>query len=387
MLKLAWRNLIAHPIRSILTSASVCIAILLLCLLRSIVTTLDAGIEAASATRLIVMSSISLFVDMPVSYQQRIEQVDGVDVIGKWQWFGGYYQNPRNFFAQFAVDPEHLFDMYPECQLDEEAKQRFLSTRNGCIIGRKLADDPNFAWKVGDKIPLVGALFPHPDGGAWEFEVCGVYTSSAANFDERTMMFQWKFFEETLRTSGQDPGVGVFVFRCEPGANVERIMGEVTAMFENGPMSVRCAPESEFQRMFISMMGDIPMLLGWIGTAVFVALLLGCVNTMLMAGREQVRDIGIYKALGFDDVTAFRVLVTQSLLLCVIGGAAGIGLTLALKPGIAAAIAAMFPVFIVADETLIFAAVLIVLLGLAAGIVPAWRASRMKPIEALRAEH
>lgn len=383
MFKLVWQNLIAHPIRSVLTAASVCIAILLLCLLRSIVTTLDAGIQASSAARLIVMSSVSLFVDMPLSYQQRIANVEGVTTIGKWQWFGGVYQDPSNFFAQFAVDPEHMFDMYPECELDQASRERFLSTRNGCIIGKQLAE--KFKWKVGDKIPLTGALFPHPDGGAWDFEVCGVYTSKAANFDDRTMMFQWKYFEETLRAGGQDPGVGVYIFRTAPGANVERIMSEVVALFANGPMSVRCAPESEFQRMFISMMGDIPMLLGWIGTAVFVALLLGCVNTMLMAGREQIHDVGIFKALGFSNAAAFRILIAQSMILCTLGGIAGIGLTLALKPMIATAIAAMFPVFLVETSTLVLAVVLTIFLGVAAGMIPAWRASRLKPVDALRA--
>jgi putative ABC transport system permease protein len=275
-----------------------------------------------------------------------------------------------------------MLAIYPECEIDEESRKRFFSTRNGCIVGRKLADQ--FGWKVGDTIPLIGALFPHPDGGAWEFELCGIYTSSAANFDERTMMFGWKYFEETLRAEGQDPGVGIYVFRVGPGGDVERIMREVETMFENGPMAVRCAPESEFQRMFISMMGDIPMLLGWIGSGVFVALLLGCVNTMLMAGREQMHDVGIFKALGFTDASAFQVLIAQSLFLCLLGGTAGIGLTLALAPGIAVLIQTMFPIFIVAPSTLAFAAFLTVALGVIAGLLPAWRASRLRPVAALR---
>ncbi len=308
----------------------------------------------------------------------------GVGRLSKLQWFGGYYRDPSNFFAQFAVDPDLMLDTYPECELDAESRQRFFTTRNGCIVGKKLADE--FQWEIGETIPLTGALFPKPGGGAWEFVVSGIYTSKAPNFDERTMMFGWKYFEETLRADGQDPGVGIYVFRVGPGGNVERVMREVETMFENGPMAVRCAPESEFQRMFISMMGDIPMLLGWIGAGVFIALLMACVNTMLMAGREQMHDVGIYKALGFTNGAAFRVMLTQSLLLCTLGGLAGIAMTLMLQPLIAKGIQQMFPVFLIANSTLIAAVVLTIFLGVVAGLMPAWRAIRLKPVDALRAD-
>lgn len=385
MFKLVIQNLLNHPIRSLITSVSVAVALFLICLLTSIVTTLQSGLEAASATRLVVMSSISLFVDIPLSYQERIAQVDGVEDIVKWQWFGGYYKDQKNFFAQFAVDPERMFSVYPEVKVDEAAKQKFLTQRNACIVGWQLAAEfPE--WVETGKVPITGALFPHPSGEAWQFELAGVYRSEAANFDNRTMFFRWDIFEETLKSNGEAPGVGVYVMSVEPGADIERMKAEIEGMFENGPATVRCDTESEFTRQFISMLGDIPMFLGWIGAGVLVAILLGAINAMLMAGREQTHDVGILKALGFTNSATFGLLIAQSLVLCLFGGALGIGLAAALEAPLALAIGSAFPGFFIANSTYVQAALVSLLVGLAAGGIPAWNALRVSCVEALRAK-
>ena len=159
--KLVLRNLLRHPLRSLLTAASLLVALFLLCTLRSLVTTLDAVTEAAASNRLIVQSAVSLYVDLPLAYQRRIEQVPGVARTCKWQWFGGYYQDPSNFFGQFAIDPETFFEMYPEVELVDGSQEAFRGNRRGCVVGEGLAR--RFDWKVGDSVPLVGKLFPiHP---------------------------------------------------------------------------------------------------------------------------------------------------------------------------------------------------------------------------------
>jgi len=383
--KLVLKNLISHPIRSGITAVSVGVALFLICLLTSIVTTLQSGLEAASATRLVVMSSISLFVDIPLSYQERIAKVDGIQNIVKWQWFGGYYKDQKNFFAQFAVDPERMFEVYPEVKVDEATKQKFLTQRNACIVGSQLAAEfPE--WVETGKIPITGALFPHPSGAAWDFDLAGVYRSEAANFDNRTLFFRWDLFEETLKGEGEAPGVGVYVMNVEPGADIERMRAEIEGMFENGPATVRCDTESEFTRQFISMLGDIPMFLSWIGAGVLVAILLGAINAMLMAGREQTHDVGILKALGFTDSAAFGLLITQSLILCVFGGALGIALAAALEAPITLALGAQFPGFFIKDSTYLAAAGVSLVVGLAAGAIPAWSALRVNCVEALRAK-
>ena len=385
MFKLVLRNLSSHPIRSGITAVSVGVALFLVCVLTSIVTTLQSGLAAASSTRLVVMSSISLFVDIPLSYQEKIARVEGIANVVKWQWFGGYYKSQDNFFGQFAVDPERMFEVYPEVKVDEETKRKFLTQRNACIVGWQLAAEfPE--WQQTGKIPITGALFPHPSGQAWDFELAGVYRSEAANFDNRTMFFRWDLFEETLKAAGQDPGVGVYVMSVEPGADIESMRAQIEGMFENGPATVRCDTESEFTRQFVSMLGDIPMFLGWIGAGVLVAILLGAINAMLMAGREQTHDIGILKALGFDDATAFGVLITQSLVLCLTGGAFGIALAYVLEQPIALAIGSAFPGFFIQSSTYIGAGVASLVVGLAAGAIPAWNALRANCVEALRAK-
>src|SRR5688572_17805942 len=160
-LKLVWRNLMRRPLRSILTILSLTIAIFLICGLRTLITTINAGVANADSRRLAVMSSTGLFVELPMKYQALIERIPAVEMTTKFQWFGGYYRSQKNFFGQFAIDPETLFAMYPECQVPLEQQEAFKANRASCIVGELLAAD--FGWKVGDTVPLIGALHPHPE--------------------------------------------------------------------------------------------------------------------------------------------------------------------------------------------------------------------------------
>src|SRR4051812_9838038 len=206
--KLVWRNIMRRPLRSILTIASLTIAIFLVCCLRTLVTTINSGVEHADSRRLAVMSATGLFVELPMNYQAKIDRIPGVEMTTKFQWFGGYFRSLKHFFAQFAIDPETMFAMYPECQVPLDQQKAFLANKTSCIIGDGLAKDPDMGWKVGDTIPLIGALHPHPDDKAWEFQVAGIYHSTSPSFDNRTMFIHWDYYEETLKQGGIPPGVG-----------------------------------------------------------------------------------------------------------------------------------------------------------------------------------
>jgi putative ABC transport system permease protein len=383
MSKLIRRSLLRHPIRTLLTIGSLAVALFLLCFLRTLVTTLEAGVESANQQRLWVQSAVSLFVDFPLSYEARIRGVPGVKEVCKFQWFGGYYQDRQNFFAQFAVDPPQLLSMWPELVIKEGSGEAFLADRRACVVGDGLARQ--FGWKVGDKVPIIGVIFPKPGGAAWEFEVKAIYTPGKPTLDDRTLYFHWDYFEKTVEDmDGQAPNVGVIVLELEPDANPTTVMAAVDALFENGPQRVQTTTEAEFQRQFVSMVGNVPRLVTYIGGGVLLAILLACVNTMLMQAREQLREIGVLKALGFTDGATARLLLLQSLLLVGAGGGLGIALAYLSEGSIAVMLGTTFPGYAIRPETLVAAIAVTLAIGLVAGAVPARLAASLRTVEAMR---
>lgn len=387
--RLVFGNLLRHPLRSLLTSLSVGVAMFLLCLLQSVVTTLDAAVTAAASNRVCVQSAVSLYVNLPLSYRSKIEGVDGVRSVCAWQWFGGVYQDPKNFFAQFAVDHDTFLDMYPEIRFLSGSPEAFLRERQACIVGKMLAE--KFGFEVGQSVPLEGALYPRTDGQPWQMKIAGIYESDSASIDDNTMFFHFDYLRESLEQGaatgpdGNDPTVGVFVVEVEPGRDPVQVMSAIDAQFANGPQRVHATSESEFQAQFVTMMGSVPFFVGAIGAGVLAAILLAVLNTMLMAAREQIHDTGILKALGFSSPAVFAVLLLQSLVISTAGGAVGI---LAARPVgdlVAARIGMMLAGFRVDGHVQLLAALVTVALGLVAGIVPARHAARLDPVAALRA--
>ncbi len=379
---LVWRNLLRRPLRSVLTVLSLAIAIFLVCSLRTMITSIESGVKNASPRRLDVMSKSGLFVELPLSYQEKLNQVPGVEMSTKFQWFGGYFVSQKNFFAQFAIDPETLFEMYPECKVAPEGIEAMRKTRTGCIIGSSLAK--SFGWKVGDTIPLIGALHPHPDDKAWEFTVCGIYHSDVPSFDNRTMFFRWDYFEETLKQGGVPPGVGIYALRIAADADAARIIADVEDRFQDSEQRIDCTTEAEFQRQFQSMFGNIPLFLGWIGGGILVAILVASLNTLLMSMREQTVDVGVMKSLGFTDASIFGLFMSQALFLCLFGGGLGLLTAWATQRPIEVVFEQFLPSYKITPETLLIAAALTVAIGPLAGFVPALRARGLRCVEALR---
>lgn len=379
---LVWRNLTRRPLRSLLTVLSLAIAIFLICGLRTMITTMRLGVENANPRRLDVLSASGLFVELPISYQAKLEQVPGVEMTTKFQWFGGYYRSQKDFFAQFAIDPGTMFRMYPECKVPAEQLEEFGKVRNGCVIGSALAK--SFGWKLGDSIPIIGALHPHPQDKAWEFKVVGIYHSTNPAFDNRTMWFRWDYFEETLKAGGVTPSVGVFALRAKPEADIAQLIADVEDRFKDSEQRIQCTTEAEFQRQFQTMMGNIPLFMTWIGGGILVAIFVACLNTLLMSMREQASDVGVLKSLGFTDGAVFSLFMAQAVFLCVLGGGIGLLLAWSTQSSIAHAFEVYLPSFIVTGETFLIAAVICVCLGPLAGLAPALRARRLRCVEALK---
>jgi len=383
--RLVVRNLLRHWVRSLLTVGSLTIALFLLCTLRSLLTTLEAGTKGASARRLIVQSAVSLFVDLPLSYQRKIDAVPGVEISSKWHWLGCYYQDESNQFGQFGCDPERIFEIYPELEVVEGSPEAFAANRRGCVVADDLAR--RFGWKLGNTVPLIGMIYPHPDGPdvPWEFEVAAIYHPTSSNYASM-FLFQWEYFEKTMETSPVGtPGPGTYVVRVGEGVEPTAVMGAIDQLFENGPQRVQATPESEFLLQFVTMFGNVPFFISTIGFTIVVAILLACVNTMLMAAREQRVDVGILKALGFTDRRMVLLLGAQSLALCSLGGGLGVALAIATQSGIGDAVATFWPGYEVESSTIAVGVAVTLGIGVLAGVAPAWQANRLRCVEALRA--
>lgn len=386
--RLLWRNMFSHPIRTVLTGLSVMIALFLMCVLDAAITGLDAAVSKASRTRLWVQSAVSLYVNLPDSYESKIATVPGVESVIRFQWFGGVYKDdPANFFGQFAVDAEKWAASYPEIRFVEGSLAEWTKARTNCIVGKDLAT--RFGMKLGDRVPLKGTIFPMADGSAWDFTVAAIYESDSTSVDQLTMYFHYDYLYESLDTgltNGPD-GVGVYLTRLAPDANVDAAIAGIEGFFENGPQRVRATTEGEFQRQFISMLGSVPTLLYSIGGGVLFAIFFAVLNTMLMAARERTRDVGILKSLGFTNGKITLLLVTEALALCVIGGGVGVLLAVAAERPLWSFMSAFIPGFEIANAVVVQGILLAVGLGLVAGLLPSLRLRRLSAVTALRSEN
>lgn len=384
--RLLFRNMLGHPVRSALTVLSVAVALALLCVLDATARGYTSAVDLAAQNRLVVMSQVSLFVPLPLSYQQKMEQVEGVQTTTKFQWFGGEFGDRGGFFAQFGVDADAFETMYKEVSLVEGTFDEFRGERTGCVIGKGLA--AQYGWGLGDEVRLTSAIFPRGADGkeAWTFVVRGIYEAKRKNFDEQTMFFHFDYIRESLETGAADgaEGAGTYAIEIDPNMRAETVMAAIDALFENGPQRTRTTSEAEFNRQFTSMMGNIPLLLRSIGGAVLFAIFFAVLNTMMMAGRERTRDLGIMKALGFKNGHIGMMLVVESMVLILIGSLLGVVMANGLAEVMRPFVSGFAPGFAINGAVLAQGLTIAGVLGLISGLVPGLRAVRILPVHALR---
>jgi putative ABC transport system permease protein len=364
--------------RTLLTVASVAIAVFLFAALRAIIDGFNAGAEASSSTRLITIRSTSLIFSMPTSHAETIRATPGVRDLTWANWFGGIYKDPNNFFANFAVDPESYLRMYPEVVLTPDERKAFIEDRTGCIVGDGLAKRYNF--KVGDKITLMVGI-PIYGTQDYDFTVRGIYKSGGAAVDNQSMMFHWKYVDERSLVKGQ---VGWYVVQVSHPDEATRVAMAIDQKFANSPYETKTDTERAFQSSFVSMFGNLNLLLGSIALAVVITTLFVAANTMAMSVRERTTEIAVMRTLGFPSSTIFLLIAGEGLLMAVVGGILGIGLARwIVNPNFLQA-GGFIPEFRVNNTNVAIGLVLSVAIGIVAGLIPATLAARLKIVDALR---
>ena len=378
LLKLVFRNAFRHRLRTLLTLAGLAIAVLAYGLLRTVVDAWYAGAAAASETRLVTRNAISLAVALPLSYENRIRGVEGVTRVARSNWFGGIYQEPKNFFAQFAVSDSYL-DLYPEFVVPADQRAAWIRDRKGCLVGRELVKQ--FGFKVGDVLPLRGTIFP----GTWEFVIRGVFDGSDPSKVTRHLLFHWDYLNETMRKNAprRADQVGLFIVGVDNIDNAAKVAADIDAVFKNSLAETLTESEQAFQLGFVAMSDQIIAAIRIVAYVVILIILAVMANTMAMSARERTSEYATLKALGFGPPFLAALIFGESLVICAVGGLAGIALT---GPAAAAfkKVVSVFPVFQVSAETFALQAACALAVAFAAAIVPAVRAARVRIVEGLR---
>ncbi len=381
-LQLIWAAMFRRKTRTIFTLLSVLAAFLLFGLLDSVRSAFaTAANNVAGVDRLITVSKISFTLQLPKSLLERIEALPGVQSVAYANWFGGIYQDPKNFFANEAV-ADNFLDLYPEWRLTQEERRAFRNTRTGAVVGESLAT--RFHWKLGDKIPLQATIFPQKNGGnTWTFDLVGIYrvADPKQKSQENILFFNWNYFDEA-RAFGNG-NVGWYTLRVTDRERAQQVAQAVDALSLNSDHETKTQTEQAFNAAFVSQFGDIGLIVGAIMGAVFFTLILLTGNTMAQAVRERIPELAVLKTIGFSNHSVLGLVLAESVLLILLGGAVGLLLAGVVVDAVRAAVGTSVPMQQVGAAIWLRGLGLMLLIGLIVGALPARRGMRLRIVDAL----
>jgi putative ABC transport system permease protein len=374
-LPLLFANLSRKKIRTILTIGSFAVALFLFGILAAVRGAFSQGVEVAGADRLVVVNKTSIIQPLPVSYRDRLLRIPGVTGATYASWFGGVYQDEKNFFPQFAIDVPTYRQMFTEFAMPDDEWKAFQEDREAAIAGETLAK--KFKWKVGDRIPIKGTIFQ----GTWEFNLRGIYKGTRQADDLTQFWFHADYLDER-RPWGKGL-IGWYTIRIDNPDHGTAIAKQIDSEFANSPYETKTDTEKAFATGFVKQMGNIQLMIMSIGAVVFFTLLLVTGNTMATAIRERVRELAVLKAVGYSDRFVLVIVFAEGVLIAMIGGGLGLllakALTLAGDPT-----NGLLPFFYISPIAILLGLLCTIAIGILATILPATAAMRLRVVDALR---
>lgn len=370
------KNSLRNKRRATLSVLSVAVSLFLLVTLLVGLRELTLPVEdAGAALRVAVRNKISIANLLPARQRPIIERIEGIDAVTPFTWFGGKYKNEESMtFAQFAMDPKKLRYIFGEAKMDPAGYETFEAERNACVIGRITAE--KFKLKVGDKFTLESTVYPV----TMDFKIAGIYSGTA---DDRNMLFRQDYLDESSGVNGM---VGMWWLKVRSAEDMPRVLEKVNKAFENTSAEVRAETERAFQLSFISMWGNIRLLVMLISSAVVFTLLLVSTSTMSMAIRERFRELAILKAIGFRRRELFAFILAESFGLAMAGALLGVGGAYCLFTfgDVSKLTNGLFPYFEVTPKIVGIGVSVAALLGIVASIMPSVAAAKMSVVEGLK---
>ncbi len=381
-LALIVRSAFRNRLRAVLTAVGVAITLVAFVFLRTFIAAWYAGVDSASADRLVVRNKISIIFPLPLAYVTKVRGVPGVSDVSYENWFGGYYKEEKNVFAQFGADVESLLRVYQaELGLTADEKQAWLGDRKSCVIGPVLAE--RFGFKVGDKVVLKGTIYP----GDWEFTVRGIYASSNKSFDQQSMFFHWAYLNETVREGLKD-NVGILLVRVADPGRSTAVANGIDTLFQNSLAETRSESEKAFQLSFIAMSSAVMTAIQVVSGVILVILLLILGNTLAMATRERITEYATMRAIGFQPRHINALVIGEGVVITAVGAALGVALVSPILGWLSQIFIKYVPGFLsefhLKGDVLLFAVGVALAIGVVAAEIPAYRASRLKIVDALR---
>lgn len=374
------KNLFRKKLRAFLLIVSIFIAFLIFGVLVAFLSAFNAGDSDAAKNRLVVSNKINFTQPLPFAYFTKIKSMKGVAIVSHANWFGGYFREPRNQFGMFAIEPDTYLTIYPEIVLTDAAKRCFLSERTGLIVGRQAAE--RYGWKVGQQVPISSNIYTNKRGGqTWDYKICGIFRSPDGKGNEQGLYFNYDYFNESV-TFGRDT-LGFIVLNTESEALNEQVAQQIDTLFANSSAETVTQTAAAFNKAFVAQLGNIAQIVGLVVGAAFATILMIVGNTMVMAIRERTREIGILKTLGFSSARILRHVLSESILLALIGGLFGMAVAAAALIALNTVLRGGFGALSITPLLWAEAIGLMLLLGLVTGILPAMSAMRLNILTAL----
>jgi putative ABC transport system permease protein len=376
---LALRNtFMRNKTRAFLTVLGTIVAALAFVFLRSILTAWYASSEASAADRVVTRNAVSLINPLPLSYRERIAAVRGVTQVTYSNWFGGYYKDRKNFFANFAIEPKTALEVF-DLRFLEGTAQAFIADRNSCIVGKGLAQ--RFGWKRGDVVPLISEIYP----GDWRFTIAGIVYSKDDETIANNLFFHWARLNEGLPPTRKDT-VGLFTIKIANPNDSTRVIRDVDALFANSDNETHSETEKAFRLNFVAGSSAILTALEVVSVVILVIMALILGNTLAMGLRERTSELGTMRAIGFLPRQVQLLSLAEGALLGAVGGILGVAAArpaLAFTHQILTLFGFAFPLPMrpgIAVATVLVSAVI----GSVASVFPAWQAGRLDVVSALR---
>jgi putative ABC transport system permease protein len=375
------KNLFRRKLRAILMIVSILVAFAIFGVLAGFYRAFTAGTDNAAADRMMTVNKINFTQPLPIAYYNRVKAIDGVRQVTFANWFGGYFQDPKQFMVALAVEPATYFDVYQkEFDLPPDQLKTFIQTRDAAVVGENLAK--KYGWKVGDRVPIQSNIFSQKSGGhSWDFTIAGIVKGKVEAVDTNFLLFQYEYFNET-RSFGKDT-IGWIILQTTNPANNDRIAKTIDATFANSSAETSTDNEKAFGKAFAAQFGNIALIVFLVVGAAFVTILMIVGNTMALSIRERTREIGVLKTLGFSGPRILTMVLGESVLLALLGGVPGLIIAALIAIALRASLVQLAPAFAVSADIWAEGLALMLALGLITGAIPAINAMRLKIATAL----